>query len=211
MYSARRHADVRADRGRSAPGPGRARREEIPLAGEHNVQNVMAALLAALADRLRARGAARSGDRRSAPMPHRLETVAEIDGVLYVDDSKSTNPGSVIAALHAYDRPIVLDRGRTREGHRSSARWALRFASAPRRWWRSAKRPTKSPRRATACESFAPVRWKTPCERARDLPRAGDVVLLSPGCASFDMFASAEDRGERFTAAVNALREPAGA
>jgi len=64
---------------------------EIPLQGEHNVENVMAALLAALAvgcDPASLRGAVRS----FAPMPHRLETVAEIDGVIYVDDSKSTIP-----------------------------------------------------------------------------------------------------------------------
>jgi UDP-N-acetylmuramoylalanine--D-glutamate ligase len=48
-------------------------------------------------------------------------------------------------------------------------------------------------------------------QRAREVAAPGDVVLLSPGCASFDMFASADDRGERFASAVAALREPAGA
>ena len=86
------------------------RRGDIPLAGMHNVQNVMAALLAALAagcDPL----ALREGVRSFTGMAHRLEAVAEIDGILFVDDSKATNPGSVIAALQAYDRPIVLIAG----------------------------------------------------------------------------------------------------
>ena len=88
---------------------------EIPLAGRHNVQNVMAALLAALAigcepERLRA------GVRSFRPMPHRLEPVGEFGGVLYVDDSKSTNPGSVIAALDAYDRPVILIAGGRSKG-----------------------------------------------------------------------------------------------
>ena len=68
-------------------------------------------------------------------MPHRLEPVAEIDGVLYVDDSKATNPGAVIAALHAFDRPIVLIAGGRPKGTEFRTRWAKRFAIAPRRWW----------------------------------------------------------------------------
>ena len=81
-------------------------RSEIPLPGEHNVQNVMAALLAALAIGCDPE-ALRAAVKTFAPMAHRLQAIGEVDGVLYVDDSKATNPGSVEAALLAYDRPIV--------------------------------------------------------------------------------------------------------
>src|SRR5580700_3074749 len=90
-------------------------RDDIPLAGEHNVRNVMAALLTALAIGCAPAGL-REAIRTFEPMPHRLTTVAEIDGVRYVDDSKSTNPASVIAALQAYDAPIVLIAGGRSKG-----------------------------------------------------------------------------------------------
>ena len=90
-------------------------RAEIPLAGRHNVQNAMAALLARPCDRreperLRARRAFVSPDAAS------LERSREFGGVRYVDDSKSTNPGSVIAALDAYDRPVILIAGGRSKG-----------------------------------------------------------------------------------------------
>ena len=112
---ARRRARLRAGDRRSAPDRRDRPRDEIPLAGEHNVQNVMAALLAALAIGCDPE-ALREGVKTFRAMPHRLEPVAEIDGVLYVDDSKSTNPGSVIAALNAFDRPIVLIAGGRAKG-----------------------------------------------------------------------------------------------
>ncbi len=184
-------------------------REEIPLAGDHNVANAMAALLAALAIGCDP-AALREGVRTFLPMPHRLETVAEIDGVTYVDDSKSTNPGSVVAALCAYERPIVLIAGGRAKGTgfeemgetiRGRAKALIAIGEAADAILREAGDVPAE--RAESME--AAVR------RARELARAGDVVLLSPGCASFDMFLSAEDRGEKFAAAVAALREPAGA
>ncbi len=90
-------------------------REEIPLPGDHNVRNAMAALLAALAIGC-SPVALREAVRTFRPMPHRLEPVAEIDGVLYVDDSKATNPASAIAALHAYEKPVVLIAGGRAKG-----------------------------------------------------------------------------------------------
>ena len=92
-------------------------RDEIRLPGEHNVRNAMAALLAALAVECPA-SALRDAIRSFEPMPHRLKTVAEIDGVRYVDDSKSTTPASVIAALQTFDRPIVLIAGGRAKGTR---------------------------------------------------------------------------------------------
>ena len=184
-------------------------RDEIPLAGEHNVQNAMAALLAALAVGCPA-ASLRDSIATFEPMPHRLTTIAEIDGVQYVDDSKSTNPASVIAALRTYGRPIVLIAGGRSKGtlfdalgvqirERVTALVAIGEAAG------EIRRCAEGVPGATASSMEEAV------QRAREFAVPGAVVLLSPGCASFDMFASAEDRGERFAAAVAALREPAGA
>jgi UDP-N-acetylmuramoylalanine--D-glutamate ligase len=184
-------------------------RDAIPLPGAHNVQNAMAALLAALAVGC---PAAALGDaiRDFAPMPHRLTIIAEIDGVRYVDDSKSTNPASVIAALRTFDAPIVLIAGGRSKGtafdamgdairERASALVAIGEAAGEIR------------RAAEGVASIQAATMDEAVQRARKLAPAGGIVLLSPGCASFDMFASAEDRGEQFAAAVASLREPAGA
>jgi UDP-N-acetylmuramoylalanine--D-glutamate ligase len=184
-------------------------RDEIPLSGDHNVQNVMAALLAALAigcDLTQLREAITS----FRPLPHRLEIVSEIDGVCYVDDSKSTNPSSVIAALRTYDRPIVLIAGGRSKGisfevlgteirKRVKALVAIGEAAA------------NILHAAEGVNGVEASSMEEAVRRARGFAAPGDVVLLSPGCASFDMFASAEDRGEQFAAAVTALRQPAGA
>ena len=179
---------------------------EIPLAGRHNVQNVMAALLAALAAGLDPQ-ALRDAVKSFSAMAHRLQPVGEVGGVLFVDDSKATNPGSVIAALEAYERPIVLIAGGKSKytdfselgraiDERAKALIAIGEAAGE----------------IAAHVASAPVERAASMDeavrRAQTLAQPGDVVLLSPACASFDMFRSAEDRGERFSAAVRALSEP---
>jgi UDP-N-acetylmuramoylalanine--D-glutamate ligase len=180
-------------------------RSDIPLAGEHNVQNVMAALLASLAAGCDPADL-RAGVKTFRAMPHRLEPLGEIAGVLYIDDSKSTNPGSVAAALQAYDRPIVLIAGGRSKGTdfaemgeliRERAKALVVIGEAAEEI-ASHARGTHTVRAGSMVEA---VRF------ARDVSARGDVVVLSPGCASFDMFRSAEDRGEQFAAAVAALRE----
>jgi UDP-N-acetylmuramoylalanine--D-glutamate ligase len=180
---------------------------EIPLLGAHNVENVMAAVLVALAAGLPL-DAIREGVRTFRPLGHRLEPVAEIDGVQYVDDSKATNPGSVIAALRAFDeRPIVLIAGGKSKG--------TDFAELGKVISSRAKAVVLI---GDAAEEIAGVVKRAKIEhassmeaavmQARALAAPGDVVLLSPGCASFDMFRSAEHRGDLFASAVHALQNP---
>ncbi len=184
-------------------------RDEIPLAGEHNVRNAMAALLAAIAVGCSPE-ALREAIRSFEPMSHRLRTIAEIDGVRYVDDSKSTNPASVIAALRTYDSPIVLIAGGRSKGldFRAMGAEIRARASALVTIGESA---SDIRRVATGVPAAAASSMDEAVRRAREFAVPGGIVLLSPGCASFDMFASAEDRGEQFATAVEALREPAGA
>ena len=180
--------------------------EEIALAGRHNVQNVMAALLAALAAGLEP-AALREGVRTFAAMAHRLQPVATIGGVQFVDDSKATNPGSVIAALHAYGGPIVLIAG----GKSKNTDFAELGRAVD-------ARVSALITIGEAAQEIAAHVYRTPVEHATSMGEAvrlaadrahgGGVVLLSPACASFDMFDSAEDRGAQFTAAVHALGDP---
>ncbi|HET9393962.1 MAG TPA: UDP-N-acetylmuramoyl-L-alanine--D-glutamate ligase [Candidatus Rubrimentiphilum sp.] len=177
-----------------------ARRDDIALAGVHNVQNVMAASLAALAAGLEPRSL-REAIRSFNPMDHRLQPVGDVDGVLYVDDSKATNPGAVIAALRSYDKPIVLIAGGKPKN--------TDFTELGRIIDERARALIVI---GEAADDIAAHVYRIPTERANSmedavrraqaLAKPGDVVLLSPACASFDMFESAEDRGRKFTDAV---------
>ncbi|MEO6991020.1 MAG: UDP-N-acetylmuramoyl-L-alanine--D-glutamate ligase [Candidatus Baltobacteraceae bacterium] len=173
---------------------------EIPLLGAHNVANVMAALLVGLAAGLE-RAALREAVVGFRALPHRLERTAERDGIAFVDDSKATNPGAVVAALDALREPVVLIAGgkSKRTDFRAMAEAATRRARAVVLIGETA-------------DELAPLLAGVPSARAGSMEEAvalarrfalpGDVVLLSPGCASFDMFASADARGEAFAEAV---------
>jgi UDP-N-acetylmuramoylalanine--D-glutamate ligase len=174
---------------------------DIPLHGAHNVDNVMAAVLVGLAAGLD-RTAIADAVRAFKPLHHRLETVADRDGILYVDDSKATNPGAVIAALRSFDRPIVLIAGGKSKGTEfaelgkviSSRTKAVVLIGE------AAPEIAKHVKRASVAHAGS---MDEAVAMAQSFAQSGDVVLLSPGNASFDMFASAEARGEAFAAAVN--------
>jgi UDP-N-acetylmuramoylalanine--D-glutamate ligase len=173
---------------------------EIPLQGRHNVSNVLAAILVGLAAGLDPE-ALRAAVREFEPLPHRLQVVTEIDGVAYIDDSKSTNPGSVVAALESFDRPIVLIAGgkSKRTDFRAMADAVRRHVKGVVLVGEAADeiQAAISPLQAVRAGSMEEA-----VDTARRLASPGDVVLLSPGCASFDMFASAEARGDAFARAV---------
>ena len=172
-------------------------------------ENVLAALLAATAagaEPRRALGAL--ADFRS--LPHRLETVAVVRGVAFVDDSKATNPGAAQFALEAQAAPVLWIAGGRDKGlgfdelaerARGRVRLALLIGEAAEKIARS-------------LEGRVPYERSSSLEaavgRAAELARPGEVVLLAPGCASFDQFRSYAERGERFAAAVGALAEEKG-
>ena len=169
-------------------------------ADAHNIENALAASLAALAVGASLK-AVRDGLRSFLPLPHRLQQVTVTDGVTWIDDSKATNPDAVVKALEAFDAPIVLIAAASRRTP-SSARCVGSRRSAPRPSCSSAKPRRRSAKACTARSCATRRRWKRRSKRRYGLAKPGDVVLLSPGCASFDMFDSAEQRGEVFGAAV---------
>jgi UDP-N-acetylmuramoylalanine--D-glutamate ligase len=186
------------------------RHDELQLRGLHNVANVLAAACCALACGVGAE-AQREAARSFGGVAHRLEVVRVREGVTWVNDSIATSPERAIAALLAYDEPVILLAG-GRDKHlpweewadlaRQRARAVVAFGeSAPivERALAAASQGQPRPdlhRAATLEEAVA---------LAAALARAGDVVLLSPGGASFDAFGDFEARGERFRELVNTL------
>ena len=168
--------------------------DELRLRGAHNVQNAMAASAVALA--LDAgREEIVSGLRTFAGVPHRLEEVATHDGVLYVNDSKATNVESTIVALRAFPSGVRLILGGRGKGQDFSA---LRGLVAER--CASVHLIGESAERIG--EAIGTGERDGDLERAvghaRSLGRPGDVVLLSPACASYDQYDDFEARGEHF-------------
>lgn len=178
------------------------RRADLALLGDHNVANALAAALALPRDA--DPDAVAAGLRGFRPLPHRLEPVREVGGVLWINDSKATNVASTLAALKSMDRPaVVLLGGRHKgESYVALAPWLARARGVIA--FGEAAPPIERDLGAAATVvrggDFADV-----IARARRMAQSGDAVLLSPACSSFDMFEDYEDRGRRFRAAAEAL------
>ncbi len=177
---------------------------DLRVPGRHNVENVLAAAAAAFLAGVPIEDI-RQGCVGFKGVPHRMENVRTVDGVDYVNDSKATNVASVVVALESYTRPIILiaggeDKGSSYEPLRPLVKEKVKALvvlgeAAPR-----------------IAETFQDI---TRIIRVKDLHKAvrsarslaapGDVVLLSPACASFDMFDNFEHRGDVFRAEVQAL------
>ena len=176
---------------------------ELPLPGRHNRANALAALAlvwAHGADPVQA--AARLGD--FVGLPHRLQRVVVRDRIAWYDDSKSTNPDALAAALAAFDAPCVLIAGgRAKPDDYARVRGALqRYARA------AVLMGEAAPELARAWDGAAELRVVDGMDEAVTAARAlagpDGCVLLSPGCASFDRYASYVERGEDFVRAVHA-------
>jgi UDP-N-acetylmuramoylalanine--D-glutamate ligase len=179
-------------------------RGDLPLLGDHNVANALAAALAAV-EAGSAPGRVAAGLRTFRAIPHRVEPVREVDGVLWINDSKSTNVTSTEVAIAAVDRPFVLLLGGRHKGEpytrlaeplRGRCRAVVAYGEAGAQIVRDLGERLP----VVPAGDFAGV-----LATARGLARPGDAVLLSPACSSYDMFKNYEERGERFRAAVEAM------
>ncbi len=179
--------------------------QELALGGKHNIYNSMAAALAA-----KAAGIENEVIRKSLatfkPIEHRLEPVLSIKDVLYINDSKATNIDSAWYALECQKRPVVWILGGTDKGNDYSILEGLvreKVKGIVCLGVDNAKIHAAFgkivPNMVDALSADEAVK------KAAAMAEAGDVVLLSPCCASFDLFKNYEDRGEQFKAAVRKL------
>jgi UDP-N-acetylmuramoylalanine--D-glutamate ligase len=172
------------------------------LAGQrHNQANALAALLACrLAGATHAE--AQAGLLAFKPLAHRMELVADADGITYYDDSKGTNVSAVVAALDGFSRRVVLIAGGRDKGGEYApladvlarvGRAAVLIGEAAEQMQAAFSGKVPTERAATMDDAV---------ETARRLAQPGDAVVLSPACSSFDMFRDYAHRAEVFRAAV---------
>lgn len=185
--------------------------KDIFLPGPHNLENICAATMVA-----RLLGVPNAVIRETLEkfrgLPHRLEFVGQVDGVRYFNDSFSTTPESAIAAVNAFTMPKVMILGGSTKGADFSTLGALiahdgsvkAIVGIGVEWPKIKDAILRAgghvPVLVEGCVSMGQI-----VERARGVASPGDVIVLSPACASFDMFKSYKDRGEQFKKAVLGL------
>lgn len=185
--------------------------QRAKLLGKHNRENMMAAALAGLS----------AGVPKSIistvllnfpGLEYRLEVVKKVRGVLFINDSFATTPETTIAAIHSFDRPIILIVGGSEKGSDYKELGKTIAASRVRAVILIGK---TAPKIKSEIENFGysgivlpgGLSMKSIVSNAYKLARKGDVVLLSPGCASFDMFKNYKERGISFKYEVYNLEE----
>lgn len=181
--------------------------KELALGGRHNIYNSMAAALAA-----KASGIGNETIRRALSsfknIEHRLENVAMVGGVMYINDSKATNVDAAWYALECQNAPVVWIVGGTDKGNdyaplldlvRTKVK-AIVCLGVDNRKIHEAFEPIVGADRMVDTKSAAEA-----VEASAKFAQSGDVVLLSPCCASFDLFTCYEDRGDKFKEAVRNL------
>jgi UDP-N-acetylmuramoylalanine--D-glutamate ligase len=179
------------------------RREELHLLGDHNVANALAAALAVHQAGVPA-PLIGEGLRSFRALPHRLEPVREVNGVLWINDSKATNIAATTVAVIAMQRPFVLLLGGRHKGEpytslalllEGRCRLVIAYGESGPLVEQDLKGKVPLERGTTFDDVVA---------RARRAAKPGDVVLLSPACSSYDMFKNYEERGATFRRLVEA-------
>ena len=180
---------------------------ELALGGKHNIYNSMAAALAAKAAGIR-NDVIRNSLRTFQPIEHRLEPVLEVGDVLYINDSKATNVDAAWYALDCQTKPVVWIVGGTDKGNdyevlkplvKEKVRAIVCMGVDNRKFHEAFEEIVGADKMVDTLSAEEAVK------ASAAFAQAGDVVLLSPCCASFDLFTCYEDRGEKFKDAVRNL------
>jgi len=178
--------------------------EAMRLRGEHNVLNALASSLAVLAMGGRI-DAIRHTLKTFTGLPHRMEVVGRHEGVEWINDSKATNVDAVWFALSGFDQPVVLIAG----GRDKDSDFSMLVDRIREHVKTVVLIGEAAEKMDEVFQGVVPVRHAATLEEAvtlaRSIAKAGETVLLSPACASFDMFKNYEDRGDQFRALVQSF------
>ena len=178
---------------------------DIKLEGLHNLENVLAAISACSICRAES-GAIKKALKEFKAPPHRIEFVREIKGVRFINDSKGTNVGAVVKSLMSYSSPIILIAGgRDKKGDFNELRELVKTKVKRLVLIGEAKEKIRKSLNGFT-QSIDAVDMSDAVKKSFESASSGDIVLLSPGCASFDMFSSYEERGVAFRNAVMELK-----
>ncbi|MDQ8037457.1 MAG: UDP-N-acetylmuramoyl-L-alanine--D-glutamate ligase [Pedobacter sp.] len=182
----------------------------MKIRGEHNVANALAAL--ALGEAVNIPMAAMLQTLREFPgLPHRCELVSERDGIAWYNDSKGTNVGSTLAAINglgaAIKGKLILIAGGVGKGQDFTPLSAPLVKYAKALVLIGEDGPKISAAVASSVQKVNATTLRDAIEKSQALAASGDAVVLSPACASFDMFKNYEDRGQQFVATVKAVVE----
>ncbi len=178
---------------------------ELALRGRHNLYNSLAAAVAARAMEIRS-DIIRESLSSFEGVPHRLECVREVRGVTYINDSKATNVNAAWYALESMEAPVILIAGGRDKGNdymalkplvRQKVRVLIALGESVEKVMRELGSEAAEAHRVRSMEEAVQL--------AHMLAMPGEIVLLSPACASFDMFESYEERGDTFKRLVNML------
>ena len=173
--------------------------KRLSLPGRHNQENMMAGLLSVVGLGLPLSGAVLEAAARFQGLPHRLEFVGRVGGVRFFDDSKATNVGAVVQALEAFEEPIVLIAGGQDKGADFESLRPVTAGRVKKLILIGQAREKMSRALGDVVETVQAADMAEAVSLARQAARPGEVVLLAPACASFDMFDDYAHRGRVFT------------
>jgi UDP-N-acetylmuramoylalanine--D-glutamate ligase len=179
---------------------------DLTIVGNHNLENAMAAYLAARLAGVEP-DAIRRGAQSFRPQKHRMELVGRMDDIVFYDDSKGTNVAAVAASMHGFPRPVVLIAGGVDKGGAYDAMFAELDHVARALVLIGQATPIISKAAAEHGVSYPVVEATTmddAVQRAIGLAQSGDAIVLSPACSSYDMFKNFGERGMAFRAALTA-------